>query len=68
MFTELKKTKWSYMFLAAIASVAIAALTTLFTTRPAGVTDSRVNQEDERALTGRHAQYYNNETTMRFIN
>lgn len=67
MFTELiKKSKWSYMFLAALATLAVATMATFASTRTAGQAQSKANHESEQVITGRYTQY--NETTMRFIN
>lgn len=66
MFTELKKGKLGYMFLAALASVVIAVVATLFSNPPAGETNSRAKHENEQVYTGRYVQY--NETITRFVN
>lgn len=67
MFTEVKKGKWNYMFLAAVASLAIAALATLFTARiTTDNIENRASHENEQVFTGRYVQY--NETVTRFIN
>lgn len=67
MFTELiKKGRWSYMFLAVVATLAVAALATLASTSTAGQTQSRATHENGQATYGSYTQY--NETTMRFIN
>lgn len=65
MFTGIKKGSWNYMFLAAIAVIALAALVTLFNNL--GQTDDleRANQE-EQYLSGSHTLY--NESSIRFIN
>lgn len=65
MFTGIKKGRWNYMFLAAIASIALAALVTLFNNL--GQTDDleRANQE-EQYLSGSRTLY--NESSIRFIN
>jgi len=71
MFTELiRKGNWSYMFLAAVATLAVAALATFANTRtvaqPTG-TSKTVNQEQQRsAAYGNYTRY--NGTTMRFVN
>jgi hypothetical protein len=56
------------MFLAAIGSLAVAALTTLFTTRTeASNTNNHASHNaDQQVVTGRYTQY--NGTTLRFIN
>ena len=66
MFTELKKGKLCYMFLAALASVVIAVVATLFSNHPVDETDSRAEHENGQVYTGRYVQY--NETTTRFVN
>lgn len=68
MFTGLiKKGRWSYMFLAAVATLAVAALATLCTTRSAGDMDSQLKRSHERTLkTGSYMPV--NGTTTRFIN
>ena len=66
MFTEFKKGRWSYMLMAAMASIALAALTSLFSTRAYVQTDSQSGDNQEQVITGRHAIY--NESTVRFIN
>ena len=66
MFTKLINKKWNFMFLAAVATLAVAALATLAATRSAGVTESRATHENGQATYGSYTQY--NETTMRFIN
>lgn len=66
MFTELKNGKWNYMLLTAMASLAIAALATLFTTRSANDVGKNAQQENDKAITGRYLQ--NHESAMRFIN
>lgn len=65
MFTEQEKGKWRYMLIAAVASLAVAALVSLFSANsPRGMQDS-VNRKNGQT-TGRYTQF--NETTMRFIN
>jgi len=66
MFTELMKRKWNFMFLMAIATLAVAALTTLACTRGANQETGRQSYQNGQVSTGRYPQY--NETTMRFIN
>lgn len=65
MFTDIKKGKWSYMFLAAAAVLALAALVTLFNNLGQTDTQERANQEDQ-FLTGSYSLY--NESSIRFIN
>lgn len=65
MFTEQEKGKWRYMLIAAVASLAVAALVSLFSSSsPRGLQDG-VNRKNGQT-TGRYTQF--NETTMRFIN
>lgn len=68
MFTELKRGRWNYMLLAAMSSLAIAALTTMLSARSeAGNTINHASHNSEhQTITGRYTQY--NETTLRFIN
>lgn len=67
MFTRLKKGNWNYMFLAAVTSLAVAALATLFSARTESENQNRAShQNSEQVVTGRYTQY--NETTLRFIN
>lgn len=67
MFTELiKKGKWSYMFLAVTATLVVAAMATLASTRTTGNANSRAAHENGQPVAGSYIQY--NETTMRFIN
>lgn len=67
MFTELKRGRWNYMLLAAMSSLAIAALTTMLSARSeAGNTNNHASHNSEQTITGRYTQY--NETTLRFIN
>jgi hypothetical protein len=67
MFTELiKKGNWSYMFLAVVATLAVAALATLANSHTEGKSQSRAKQNSEQTITRGYPQY--NETTMRFIN
>ncbi len=65
MFTEIKKGKWNYMFLAAIAAITLAALVTMFSNANRADSKERANQE-EQYLTGSYSIY--NESTIRFIN
>ena len=66
MFTELKKGRWSYMLMAAMASIALAALTSLFATRATAQTNSQAGDTQDQVYTSRHTQY--NESAVRFIN
>lgn len=65
MFTDIKKGTWNYMFLAAAAVLALAALVTLFNNLGQTETQERANQE-EQTLTGNFSLY--NGSTIRFIN
>ena len=70
MFTEsIRKGNWSYMFLAAVATLAVAALATFANTRtvaqPTG-TSKTVKQEQQGNAYGNYTHY--NGTTMRFVN
>jgi hypothetical protein len=68
MFTELiRKGKWSYMFLAAVATLAVAALATLANTRTASQPPSTLNHESGKTTYGSYTNY-NNGASMRFIN
>jgi len=67
MFTELKKGKWNYLFLTAIASLALAALATLITSHSYNDVSKSANYDSETTTTGRYTQF-NESTTMRFIN
>lgn len=67
MFTELiRKGKWSYMFLAAVATLAVAALATLANTRTASESQSNAVHENGQATYGSYTNY--NGASMRFIN
>lgn len=65
MFTDIKKGKWNYMFLAAAAVIVLAALVTLFKNLGQTEKQERANQE-EQYLTGSYSLY--NESSIRFIN
>ena len=65
MFTEQEKGKWSYMLIAAVASLAVAALVSLFSANPSKGMQDGVNRKNGQT-TGTYTQF--NETTMRFIN
>lgn len=66
MFTRLIKCRWSYMILAAIASIALAALTSVFSSRPDPEPQNRADHESEQVSTGKLTKY--NESSLRFIN
>jgi hypothetical protein len=66
MFTELKKGRLSYMFLAALATLVIAVVAALFSSHPTDEISSRAEHENEQVYTGRYVHY--NETVTRFIN
>lgn len=66
MFTELLKRKRNLMLFAMIATLAVAALTTLASTRTTDQELGRSKNQKGQVTTGRYTQY--NETTMRFIN
>lgn len=67
MFTELiRKGKWSYMFLAAVATLAVAALATLANTRAHAETQSPATQQQAQPTYGSYTR--NNTTTLRFVN
>lgn len=66
MFTELLKRKRNLMLFAMIATLAVAALTTLASTRTTDQELGRSTNRKGQVTTGRYTQY--NETTMRFIN
>ena len=66
MFTELLKRKRNLMLFAMIATLAVAALTTLASTRTTDQELGRSKNQKGQVTTGLYTQY--NETTMRFIN
>ena len=66
MFTEIKNGKWSYMILTAMASLALAALATLFSAHYSNSVSNNANEENGKAITVRYMQ--NSESTVRFIN
>jgi hypothetical protein len=66
MFTgNLKRRDWNYMFIAAAASLAVAALATLYSTRETGSPNGRASHEYEQPAT---SGYMHNGTMTRFIN
>ena len=65
MFTEQEKGKWSYMLIAAVASLAVAALVSLFSANSTRGLQDGVNRKNGQT-TGTYTQF--NEATMRFIN
>ena len=66
MFTQLKNRRWGYMFLTAVASLALATLATLFTARSSNNMDKRAHHEKEQTVNGRYTHH--NGSTIRFIN
>lgn len=67
MFTELKKGRWNYMLMAAIASIALAAITSLLTPRSTAQAGNKAHFDNEQVnKKSAHAQY--NQSTVRFIN
>lgn len=68
MFTQLKKGRWNYLFLVAVTTLVVAAMTTWLSTRSVSdSTDSRASHNNgEQVVNGRYTQY--NETSLRFIN
>lgn len=68
MFTELiRKGKWGYMLMAAVAVLAVAALATLANTRNHHAeTESPATQQQGQPTYGSYTRY--NEATMRFVN
>lgn len=66
MFTRLKKGRWNYMLLAAIASIALAALTSLLIPRAPEPADPIVSHDNDQIVTGRHLQY--NQSAVTFVN
>ena len=66
MFTgSLKRHDRNYMFIAAAASLAVAALATLFSTRETGSPNGRASHEYEQPAT---SGYMHNGTMTRFMN
>lgn len=66
MFTTLIKRKGSYMTLAALAALAVAALATLLQTPPAETASRSASGQPEQVVTGRLTQF--TESTVTFIN
>ena len=69
MFAQLiRKGRWTYMFLAAAAVLAVAALTTLASTRNAGSpTENMINHEQGQAAYSNYT-HNNGGATMHFVN
>lgn len=67
MFTELiRKGRWSYMFLAAVAVLAVAAMATLANTRNQAETESSAAQQQGQPTYGSYTRY--NGSVTRFVN
>lgn len=67
MFTQLKKGRWNYMFLAAVASMAVAAMATFFSTNTTSESmNNQANHNSDQVITGRYTQF--NGSTVRFVN
>jgi len=67
MFTELiRKGKWGYMLMAAVAVLAVAALATLANTRNHAETESPATQQQGQPTYGSYTRY--NGASMRFVN
>ena len=67
MFTQLKKGKWNYMFLAALASVVVAAMATFFSTNTTSEDmNNQAKHNSEQTISGRYTQY--NGSSVRFVN
>jgi len=68
MFTQLKRGRWNYMFLAVATSLAVAAMATLFSAHSDEAQDnSQASHNSEQVITsGRYTQF--NGSTVRFVN
>ena len=68
MFTQfIRKGRWTYMFLVAVAVLAVATLTAFASTRNAdSTTESKANYEQGQAAYSNRANY--NGAAMRFVN
>lgn len=66
MFTRLKRSELGYLSMAAIASLALAALMALFTTKSSTTTEGRANHENEQVINGDYSRH--SHSTVRFIN
>lgn len=67
MFTQLKKGRWNYMFLAAVASAAVAAMATFFNASTTSESmNNQANHNSEQVISGRHTQF--NGSAVRFVN
>ena len=64
MFTRIKKGNWNYMFLAAAASIAVAAMTALLSSRSVGQIRNRASQSSGVVITGQH----NAHNSVQFVN
>lgn len=67
MFTRINTSKWNYMFLAAAATIAVAAVTALISMRSRDSERTRAEQENEQVIKNRY-DAYNETTTLRFVN
>lgn len=67
MFTAQKQNRWSYMLLTALASIVIAAIAALFTTRSMRQVGKNNKPGSEQATGVRYGQQ-NTDTAVRFIN
>lgn len=67
MFTRISTSKWNYMFLAAAATIAVAAVTALISMRSRDSERTRAEQENEQVIKNRY-DAYNETTTLRFVN
>lgn len=66
MFTKFKNGKWNYMFLAAVATLAVAAMAAMLSARSTDTPQNRAEHETEQVITGRSTQY--NTVMTRFVN
>lgn len=66
MFTSIKKSKWSFMLLAALASIAVAAMATAVTWQPKSQPLNTAGHDAEQVVTGSYTQY--NTVVTRLMN